>query len=70
LSFLRPTTWKKPDGDDRRRPGPLDPELIDMMPASPNQPYDMKKVISAVVDDGEYMEVTPIGPCRHCASPG
>ena len=33
------------------------PELIDMMPASPNQPYDMKKVISAVVDDGEYMEV-------------
>ena len=27
------------------------------MPASPNQPYDMKKVISAVVDDGDYFEV-------------
>ena len=41
-------------GDD---PDRSTPELIDMMPASPNQPYDMKKVISAVVDDGEYMEV-------------
>ena len=27
------------------------------MPASPNQPYDMKKVIEAVVDDGEFFEV-------------
>jgi hypothetical protein len=29
------------------------------MPISPNQPYDMKKVITAVVDDGEYLEVPP-----------
>ncbi len=27
------------------------------MPTSPNQPYDMKKVIEAVVDDGEFFEV-------------
>jgi acetyl-CoA carboxylase carboxyltransferase component len=27
------------------------------MPTAPNQPYDMKKVITAVVDDGEYLEV-------------
>jgi len=55
-------------GDD---PDRSTPELIDMMPASPNQPYDMKKVISAVVDDGEYMEVHAIGPCRSpAASPG
>ena len=33
------------------------PELVDLMPASPNQPYDMKKVIEAVVDDGEFFEV-------------
>jgi acetyl-CoA carboxylase carboxyltransferase component len=32
-------------------------ELRDLLPASPNQPYDMKKVIAAVVDDGDYMEV-------------
>ena len=32
-------------------------ELIDFLPTSPNQPYDMKRIIAAVVDDGEYMEV-------------
>ncbi|MGH3577267.1 MAG: acyl-CoA carboxylase subunit beta, partial [Mycobacterium sp.] len=32
----------------------------DLMPASPNQPYDMKKVISAVVDDGDYYEYFPL----------
>ena len=32
-------------------------ELIDFLPTSPNQPYDMKRIITAVVDDGEYMEV-------------
>ncbi|MGH1505952.1 MAG: acyl-CoA carboxylase subunit beta [Acidimicrobiales bacterium] len=32
------------------------PELADLMPASPNLPYDMKKVITSVVDDGEFME--------------
>jgi len=35
------------------------PELLDLVPASPNQPYDMKKVITAVVDDGDYMEYFP-----------
>ena len=29
------------------------------MPASPNQPYDMKKVIKEVVDDGEFFEYFP-----------
>ena len=32
-------------------------ELIDFLPTSPNQPYDMKRIITAVVDDGEYFEV-------------
>ena len=41
-------------GDD---PDRLTPELVDLMPASPNQPYDMKKVIEAVVDDGDFFEV-------------
>jgi len=35
------------------------PELIDLMPASSNQPYDMKKVIGACVDDGDYFEYFP-----------
>ena len=41
-------------GDDPER---LTPELSDLMPESPNQPYDMKTVIEAVVDDGEFFEV-------------
>jgi acetyl-CoA carboxylase carboxyltransferase component len=35
------------------------PELIDLMPASANQPYDMRKVVSAVFDDGEFFEYFP-----------
>ena len=30
-----------------------------MLPASPNMPYDMKKVIGEVVDDGEFFEYFP-----------
>ena len=43
-------------GDDPER---LCPGLIDMMPDSPNKPYDMKKVITTVVDDGEFFEYFP-----------
>src|SRR5579863_9323136 len=35
------------------------PELVDLMPASATQPYDMKKVITSVVDEGEYFEIHP-----------
>ena len=58
LSFLPSNNLESPppvvsDDDPERET----PELIDLMPASPNQPYDMKRVITAVVDDGEYLEV-------------
>ena len=33
--------------------------LASILPASPNLPYDMKTVISEVVDDGEYLEYFP-----------
>ena len=45
-----------PTGDDPMR---LCPELVDIMPASPNIPYDMKKVIASVVDDGDFFEYFP-----------
>ena len=58
LSFLPSNNLEEApmvvSGDDPER---LVPELVDLMPASPNQPYDMKKVIEAVVDDGEFFEV-------------
>ena len=34
----------------------LCPELDDLMPDSSNVPYDMRQVITAVVDEGEFME--------------
>jgi len=42
--------------DDPER---LCPMLRDILPATSNQPYDMKKVISEVVDDGEFFEYFP-----------
>jgi acetyl-CoA carboxylase carboxyltransferase component len=58
LSYLPSNNLEEPpptvSGDD---PDRGTPELVDLMPPSPNQPYDMKKVIAAVVDDGDYLEV-------------
>ncbi|MEY2588286.1 MAG: acetyl-CoA/propionyl-CoA carboxylase carboxyl transferase subunit [Acidimicrobiaceae bacterium] len=57
LSFLPSNNLEEPPyfepSDD---PDRLCPELLDIMPASPNQPYDMRKVVQAVADDGEFME--------------
>lgn len=60
LSFLpsnnlEPPPWFAPsDSPDRECP-----EVIDLMPASSNLPYDMRDVIRAVVDDGDYFEYFP-----------
>ena len=60
LSFLPSNNLEEPPvlgtGDDPER---LTPELNDLMPDSPNLPYDMKKVIATVVDDGDYLEYFP-----------
>lgn len=43
-----------PAGDDGDR---MDEALNALLPDNPNQPYNMKDVIAAIVDDGEYYEV-------------
>ncbi len=57
LSFLPANNLEAPPScrpyDDPKR---LCNDLVDLMPDSPNKPYDMVKVISAVVDDGEFFE--------------
>ncbi|MBM2841536.1 MAG: propionyl-CoA carboxylase carboxyltransferase subunit [Bacteroidetes bacterium] len=40
------------DNPDRR-----DRELDSLIPETPNKPYDMKHVITRVVDDGEFLEI-------------
>ncbi len=36
-----------------------DPSLDTLIPDSPNHPYDMKRVIERVVDDGDFLEIQP-----------
>src|SRR4051794_12136950 len=58
LSFLpqnnvAPPPYAAPsDAVDRE-----DPELDTLVPDNPNKPYDIKDVITRVVDDGEFLEV-------------
>jgi len=58
LSFLPSSNRELPplvrSGDD---PDRLAPELEEVVPANPNRPFDMLKVIRLIVDDGEFMEV-------------
>ena len=60
LSFLPSNNLEMPphfattDDPERRCP-----ELVEIMPATANQPYDMKKVIAAIVDDGDFFEYSP-----------
>jgi propionyl-CoA carboxylase beta chain len=60
LSFLPqsnrgPTPYDPPaDPGDREAP-----ELDTLVPDEPTKPYDMKRVIEAVVDDGEFLELQP-----------
>jgi acetyl-CoA carboxylase carboxyltransferase component len=61
LSFLpqnnmQPTPYDEPtDPVDRESP-----ELDELVPDEPTRPYDIKKVIAAVVDDGEFLEIQPL----------
>lgn len=57
LSFLPANnmeTTPTVDADDD--PQRLCPSLADIMPSSSNMPYDMKSVITEVVDDGDFCE--------------
>jgi acetyl-CoA carboxylase carboxyltransferase component len=60
LSFLPSNNLEEPPayvtGDDPER---RCEELWDLIPSSPNQPYDMKSIIASVVDDGDLFEYAP-----------
>jgi len=61
LSFLpqsnkHPTPYDAPtDPVDREAP-----ELDELVPDEPTHPYDIKKAITAIVDDGEFLEIQPL----------
>jgi len=46
-----------PPGGSDDDPDREAPELDTLVPDDPNKPYDIKKLIAAIVDDGEFLEV-------------
>src|SRR5919107_124299 len=58
MSFLPQNNLEQPpkldSGDD---PDRMDPDLDTLVPDNPNKPYDMREVVSRIVDDGEFFEV-------------
>jgi acetyl-CoA carboxylase carboxyltransferase component len=57
LSFLPSNNLEEaPRVEPTDDPERLCPTLRDLLPPSPNQPYDMKRVVREVLDDGEFLE--------------
>ncbi|HZD54052.1 MAG TPA: acyl-CoA carboxylase subunit beta [Woeseiaceae bacterium] len=60
LSFLPSNNLEDPpyfepdDDRDRRCEG-----IVDLIPDAPNKPYDMKALITEIVDDGDFFELQP-----------
>jgi Acetyl-CoA carboxylase, carboxyltransferase component (subunits alpha and beta) len=48
-------------GDDPHRPTP---ELVEIVPANPQQPYDVRQVIEVLADNGEFLEVQKDYACN------
>jgi propionyl-CoA carboxylase beta chain len=58
LSFLPSNNLEDPPRMETSDPADrTDPNLDRLIPSDPNQPYDMKELIRAVVDDHEFLEV-------------
>src|SRR5262249_41304658 len=58
LSFLPQNNLDPPPYAEPTDPRDREsPELDTFVPDNPNKPYDMKQVIGAIVDDGEFLEV-------------
>jgi propionyl-CoA carboxylase beta chain len=60
LSYLPSSNNERPPyiptSDDHER---ADPELQTIVPEAPNKPYDMRELVSRVLDDREFFEVQP-----------
>ena len=58
LSFLPQSNREKPEireyAEDGEKP---DDEMLRIVPADPSRPYDMKQIISRIVDNNDFMEL-------------
>jgi len=53
LNNMEDPPRRQPTDDPRRE----EQALVDLVPDHPNQPYDIREVITRVVDDGEFLEI-------------
>ncbi len=57
---LTPPPYVTPNDEPRR----LLPELENIVPSDPQSPYDVRSVIEAIMDDGEFLEVQSDYACN------
>jgi len=61
LSFLPQNNLEQPPFTPSPDPADREEAALDLLiPDDPAKPYDIKRVISAVVDDGEFLEIQPL----------
>lgn len=60
LSYLPPSVWemapREESGDDPER---RDEWLLEAIPRNRRRPYDVRKIINTVVDEGSFFEIAP-----------
>jgi propionyl-CoA carboxylase beta chain len=60
LSFMPSNNLETPPRvEPTDDPNRMDPDLIHIVPDDPNKPYDMRDVVTRIVDNGEFFEVHP-----------
>lgn len=57
VSYIPQNCEEQPDADPYELQDEARPELNDIVPDSPNEPYDMREVINGTVDQDSFMEV-------------
>ncbi len=60
LSYMPSNNLENPPRKESKDdPNRMDKKLMTTVPDDPNKPYDMRDVVTRIVDDGEFLEVHP-----------
>jgi len=58
LSYF-PQNWEESIPTQEKVPEKIEPSLLEILPDHPRKPYDMKKIIEKLADDGNFFEIKP-----------
>lgn len=60
LSFMPDSVWERPPyREPADRPDRREEELLTIVPENRNRPYNMRKLVQLIVDDGRLFEISP-----------